>query len=156
MYCSIEDMINFLGESELIQLANTQGIPSNEIDLFDEEDVVRKRIEQQIEAAEEEINPYLENLNVLPFSTVPKRIKHIAVRISTKNLYELVPSFKEELPEGISKMYDRAIAELEKYRSKKLSLGVDDAGNFTNKSGTIVVNKTEDDRQFPKSLLDKM
>ena len=155
MYCSLTNILEDLDENTLLQLTNDANDQREEIDLEDPKDKIVVLINAQIKKAEDEINPFLIPLQVLPFTTVPERIKTITVKITVKNLYQRNPSYRANMPESIVNDYKDCLKELDAYRKKERIIPGLEKTESANPSSEIKVNKTEADRYFSKSMLDK-
>ncbi|MCF8263616.1 MAG: DUF1320 domain-containing protein [Melioribacteraceae bacterium] len=155
MYCSITDILNDLDQKTLIHLCNDENRSSDVIDLADSDDAVVKRVNAQIESADDEIDPFLIPLKVLPFTTVPDRIKTLSIKIAIKNLYFRSPSFKTKMPESIMEDYSKALKELDAYRKKDRIIPGLEEEESAKPSSKIIINKKTTDRLFDTTTLGK-
>lgn len=155
MYCNIQNILEDLDKNTLINLCNDENNEAGAVDLESDTDAVVIIVNKQIQKAEEEINPYLIPLKVLPFTTVPVRIIAITVRIAIKNLYQRNPSFRTNMPESILEDYKAILKELDSYRKRERIIPGLENIETAKPSSEIKVNKSESDRYFSKTMLDK-
>jgi phage gp36-like protein len=94
------------------------------------------------------IDTYLRGHYTLPLSTVPAMVSEMSNTLTAWFLYFL--SDIEEIPAKIDEAYKSVIRMLEHIRDDKIRLFDEEQA-----SGTIQVNKTSDDRLFPKTVLDQ-
>lgn len=155
MYCTFKNILEDLDENTLLTLCNDSNRQRANIDLEDSTDEIVVLVNGQIKRSEDEINPFLIPLRVLPFTVVPERIKTIAIKITIKNLYQRNPSYRANMPESIINDYKDCLKELDAYRKKERIIPGLEHKESAKPSSEIKVNKTEADRIFNKSLLDK-
>ena len=155
MYCDVKNILEDLDENTFLELTNDTNRQREEIDLEDLEDAIVVLVNAQIKKAEDEINPFLIPLKVLPFTIVPERIKTITAKITIKNLYQRNPAYRANMPESITNDYKDCLKELDAYRKKERTIpGLEEIA-AAKPSSEIKVNKTEADRYFSKDLLSK-
>jgi phage gp36-like protein len=94
------------------------------------------------------IDTYLRGHYTVPLTTVPTVVAEIAAILQAVNVY--LRSDTETIPEKLQKRYEWAMRFLEHVRDEKLKLFDEQRADTT-----ILVNKTADDRIFPKSVLDQ-
>jgi phage gp36-like protein len=75
--------------------------------------------------AESEVDGYVGFRYALPLSSIPNLVKRLSARVARYRLYTRRPGSPEE---WLQKDYDNAIAQLERIRDGKLSLGLTEAG----------------------------
>lgn len=155
MYCDLTNVLEDLDKNTLLNLCNDENSVREEIDLQNANDPIVILVNKQIRKAEEEINPFLIPLRVLPFTTIPERIKTITVKLTIYNLYQRNPSYRANMPESIDNDYKNCLKELDAYRKKERIIPGLEAVESAKPSSEIKVNKTEADRYFSKTLLDK-
>lgn len=155
MYCDINDILDNLDENTLIQLTNHKNLERSSIDLDDTEDPIVVIADKQIQKAQDEIDPFLIPLGVLPFSKIPSRIKTLCITLAIKNLYQQSPGFRVNMPESIISDYKDAIKELDAYRKKERTIPGLETTASAKQSSEVKVNKTEDDRIFNSDMWEK-
>jgi hypothetical protein len=156
MYCNIANILKDIDSNTLIQLCNDDNSRTiDEIDLTKPDDPVVIIVNDQIKEAENEINPFLISLKVLPFTIVPERISSITKIIAIKNLYKRCPTYRSNMPEEIKNDYDKVLKELDSYRKKERIIPGLENTESAKPASEIRVNKTERDRVFSKDLLRK-
>lgn len=144
MYCSITDIVKDLSEAELILLVNDENLILTSLSEAPPE--IIERIEEQIKAAESEINGYIGGRYNLPLAEVPDRINQICKDISIYNLYKR--RHRLNMAESIVEIYKQCRAELSKIQSGLITLS--DVG-----PPVYVTNKKESDKYFDKEKLDQ-
>jgi hypothetical protein len=155
MYTDINGILENIDKNTLINLCNDENADAGMIDFEKESDPVVIIVNKQIKKAEDEVNPFLIPLGVLPFAIVPERIKAITDTIAIKNLYQRNPSFKVNMPESIINDYNNVLKELDAYRRKARVIPGLESIESAKPSSEIKVNKTEADRYFSKDILNK-
>jgi hypothetical protein len=155
MYCNITHILEDLDENTLLQLCNDKNRQRSSIDLENPDDEIIVLINQQISRAEEEINPFLIPLKVLPFTVVPERIKTITIKITIKNLYQRSPGYRANMPESITNDYKDCLKELDAYRKRERIIPGLETIESAKPSLEIKINKTEADRIFSSQVLNK-
>lgn len=151
MYCEIEDIISSIGRNSLMNYTNDENRTGSEIDFDSAEDSCSIIANKMISDSVDEINPFLQPLDVLPLSEIPNIIKIISIRITIKNLYER--RLRDDMPDSVISDYKIQLEKLEKIRTKKLKLGIEVASTDGTTSSAIKVNKTEADRYFSNDLM---
>lgn len=94
-YCTLQDMVDRFGESELIQLTDRDGL--NEIGTA--------IVDRAIEDASAVIDGYLASVYPLPLATVPPQLVRINCDVARYYLH----ANGSMAPESIEKPYDHAI-----------------------------------------------
>jgi hypothetical protein len=155
MYCEIKHILENMDENTLLNLCNDANNNRSSIDLDSDEDPIVILVNKAINRSEEEINPFLMPLKILPFTTVPERIKTIAVQIAIKNLYQRNPSYRTNMPESITNDYKDCLKELEAYRKRERMIPGVVFTEAAKASSEVKINKKESDRIFSKDLLNK-
>lgn len=148
-YCVIADILKDIPKTELIHLLNDENRSDSEIDLSDPDDVCVIRANELISDADEEINGYLRKRYALPFTSVPKIIKRLSKEISIRNIKRR--RLRDDLSDSEETAYRNVVKTLENIYKGIINIGVEESDPA---EGEFVVNKTEDDRVFPKTLLD--
>lgn len=121
-YCTAEDLLSLLSQTELIQLsADTGNNPDDEV------------IEDAIEAAQAEIDSYLAVRYSLPLAQVPPRVKHLTIDLAIYNLF----SRRSLLNEVRRQRYLDAIEFLRQVAAGEATLGLADA-NLPDSQGSGV------------------
>lgn len=145
MYCSIEDLKKALPERVLLQLADDENdgefviVPPN---------AAYSRIVDAITRADTLIDGYVCGRYTLPFLSVPALIKNISVNLAICELY--ARSHDAIIPEGIAERRKSNIKILENLQRGTVLL----PGQTKEEPAAVfTVNKTDDDREFPDSLL---
>lgn len=147
MYCTIDDLINRIGEKTLINLTNDTTPASS----------VNKEIaEENIIIADDLINSSLRNKYNLPLKSVPNLIKQLSGDITIYRLYCRRP---QNVPENYKKNYEIALQILKDLQSgtKVLDLpsSLDNESKMSLSSALYLTDKTEDDRRFSKSVMSR-
>lgn len=112
-YATQETLEDLFGEEALILLTGGDTAPDPE------------RLQAALEAADAEVNGYLQGVVELPLTGVPDTIRHHASGIA---YYHLAP---DNPSEGAEKRYKSAIRYLERVQDGKASLGLTDGGAGT-------------------------
>ncbi len=147
-YCVIDDLLKDVPKSELIHYLNDENRAESEVDLSDPEDVCATRANEIIADADEEINGYLRKRYTLPFTNVPIIIKRLSKEISIRNIKRR--RHRDDLSDSEETAYRNVIKTLENIYKGIVDIGVEESDPV---EGEFAVNKTEDDRVFPKQLL---
>lgn len=148
-YSTIDDILKDISRKELIHYLNDENRAENEVDLEDNDDACVIRANEIIAEADEEINGYLRRRYELPFSVVPTIIKRLSKEISIRNIKRR--RHRDDLSESEESAYRAVIRTLENIQKGVIDIGAEPS---VPAEGEFVVNKTEDDRVFPKSILD--
>lgn len=148
-YCTIQDILKDIDQTQLIYLLNDENRTAGEIDLEDADDVCVIRANEIIADADEEINGYLRRRYELPFTSTPTIIKRLSKEISIRNIKRR--RHRDDLSESEETAYRSVIRTLENIQKSVIDIGAEETDPV---EGEFVVNKTEDDRVFPKSVLD--
>jgi phage gp36-like protein len=110
---------------------------------------VNERIAQCISVADREIDAMLLGLYNVPFTTVPDIIKLISAKLAA---YYLWARRNGEKPDNINQEYKWSQRMLERIQKREIQLFID----APVVRGEPLVSKTDADRTFSKSVLDKM
>jgi len=141
-YCDLNDLLNASSERDLIQL--TDDDRSGAID--------ETVISEMIEKADALIDGYVGSRYSLPLDPAPELINSISVDITIFNLYKRRSRLNKEIIESF-KIAER---QLERIQAGRITLpGAAEIGGDNYGTGEVRVNKTPDDRIFPRSELDK-
>jgi phage gp36-like protein len=103
--------------------------------------------------AEAEVDGYVGVRYALPLAEVPVLVKRLSARLARYRLYTRRPGSPED---WLQKDYDNAVAQLERIRDGKLSLGLTEAGadpSAAYDAGTAV-QATARDRVFGRANMD--
>ncbi len=151
MYCSINDILKDIDEAELIRLADDEN-RGEAVDLSDANEPAVIRINEQINAADDEIDGYLRAAYSLPFDKTPERIKQISKDISIYNLYKR--RYRMDMPESVNQIYKQRLDELKAIGSGKILLDITQT-EANEQPSQFHSNKTDADKIFTKDLLGK-
>jgi len=110
---------------------------------------INKRIAAAIESADTEIDAMLRGLYTVPLSPVPDIVKRISAKLAAWNLWSRRSG---EKPENIRDEYKWCQTILKYIQERKIQLGDEEPV----KGGEMLVSKTDEDRLFGQSTLDKM
>lgn len=147
MYCTIDDLINRIGEKILINLTN---------DTTPATSVNKEIAEENIIIADDLINSSLRNKYNLPLKSVPNLVKQLSADITIYRLYCRRP---QNVPENYKKNYEIALQILKDLQSgvKVLDLpaSLDNESKTSLSSALYLTDKTEDDRRFSKSVMSR-
>lgn len=140
-YCSLDDLKKAIPEENLIQLTDDAqtGVIDNEV------------IDDAIAYAGQLIDGYLRGRYSVPLDPVPELIRRLAVDMAVFHLYSR--RFELEMPQSMIDRRKEIIRLLEQIQQGKVQLGIE-----TDKSpgqGYYQSNKTEEDRFFNKTLLER-
>lgn len=125
-YASREDMIARFGEREVIALTDRQA--SGMVD--------ETVLNQALEAADDEINGYLQGRYGLPLSSVPRLLTGVACDIAR---YRLCGAETMETDPARNR-YKDAVKILENVRDGKISLGLDMSGQVASEPAGIRIS----------------
>lgn len=148
-YCTINDITKDLSKEILIELTNDDNKDTDFVDFEDANDQVVINANEQINAADDEIDSYIRARYTLPIVNIPERLKQISKDISIYNLYKR--RHRQDMPEGIVNIYKDRIKELLNIQAGKIDIGVPEAPQ--NMAGEIKVNKTASDKIFTDDVL---
>lgn len=157
MYSSIADLLKDNNENLIKDFVNDENADKSTIILdvtdgsYDANHVAVLRINEQITAADDEIDSYLRGRYDLPLASVPGRIKQISKDIAIYNLYKRRQ--RDSMPDSIVAIYKERLKELDKIRSGGIDLGVEST-EVKSSSGVFKTNKKSTDKVFPSSTLD--
>lgn len=145
MYCSINDLLKEFTEIELSDLA---GFAMNSMGYQD-------RINTAINNASATVDAYLADKYHTPVAEpIPDLIKIIAIDLTVYNLYE--NAFKTtEIPKTILWRKFEANKLLKDLKSGTISINNGSLNIESVTNNQIIINKTQDDRIFTKTMLDK-
>lgn len=148
-YSTITDILFDLPKKEVVNLTNDENRLFEQINFDNANDDVVKRVNQAIEDADNEINGYLRSRYSVPLiAPVPKLVTKISKDIAIYNLF--CRRFKIDIP--FREVYLSRVAELKLIQGGQMHLDVDASLDSV---GIYITNKTNDDRLFSKSELDK-
>lgn len=137
-YIDITKLSEYIDTKELLRLTddgNTGTIDQNKINLA-------------IENAGSEMDSYLRDIYRVPLeSPLPGELEGIVADITIYNLYKR--RMQLDMPESITDIYKNAIARLEKIRKGIITINLIKSDT----EGFIKINKTDNDRLFPKDGL---
>jgi phage gp36-like protein len=139
MYCTITDILKYHSEASLIQLSD---------DTDAQAEINETVVNGAISDAAEFIDGFLRSRYALPFVTVPKLLVKLAVDVS---IYYLHQRRVAEMPKTIDDAYKNAVKALEQIQKGLLQIGAEATSGRT--PGEFRVNKTAQDRIFPKDIL---
>lgn len=148
-YCAITDILKDVSRTELIHYLNDENRQESDVDLDDPDDVCVIRANEIIADADEEINGYLRKRYTLPLTSVPIIIKRLSKEISIRNIKRR--RHRDDLSESEEAAYKAVVRTLENIQKSIIDIGIEETDPI---EGEFAVNKTEDDRVFPKTLLD--
>lgn len=149
MYCSITDIVKDLSEAELILLVNDENLTVTS--LAEAPPEIIERIEEQIKAAESEINGYIGGRYNLPLAEVPDRVNQICKDIAIYNLYKR--RHRLNMAESIVEIYKQCKSDLAKIQGGVITIFA--AEPSSGQAGVYVTNKKESDKYFGKEKLDQ-
>lgn len=114
-YCTQEDLLNQMPESELIELTDDAGAGT----------IDAAKVAAAIADADSEIDGYLGRQTTVPISPVPPTVRRWSVALAIYNLvlrrgWDMGPDHVRRLA------YRDAVAAMKEYAAGRLSLGVDD------------------------------
>jgi phage gp36-like protein len=141
-YCSLEDILKSIPESNIIQLTDDSGTGA----------IDQVKVDEAIAYAEQLINGYLRGRYPVPLSPVPELIRHLAVDLAIFHLYSR--RFELEMPESMMAKYKNAIKLLEQIQKGLITLGIESADTGPGQ-GYYKTNKTAEDKTFSKDVLNK-
>jgi phage gp36-like protein len=144
MYSTLENLKTALPERVLLQLTDDE---NNGEFVLDPPNAAYTRVIEAVKKTDSLIDGYISGRYELPFSSVPNLINTISVNLTICELYER--NHEAVLPEAIAERRKANIKTLEKLQSGVVVL----PGQSKVEPASFVVNKTDDDRQFPNSLL---
>lgn len=140
-YINVSVLLNYISEDELIRLT----------DDLNNGTIITSKVEEAIKSAESEFESYLKGIYSEPLSNpLPKILVQIIVDITIYNLYKR--RMRLDMPESITQIYKTAVDKLEKIRRGVITIAIDKKDS----KGFIKVSKSEDDRIFGKTILDKL
>jgi phage gp36-like protein len=111
-YCTIDDILERIDASRLVQLTDDEGSGS----------VNAERVAQAIADADEEIDGYAGARYAVPLDPAPGVVRKLSADIAIYNLY----GRRDKVPEARAERYGRAVQTLEKIAAGKFSLGSGD------------------------------
>ena len=112
-YCTQQNMIDRLGQEELIQLTDRNDTGSIDVAV----------LSAAIADASAEMDGYISTRYKLPLSNVPSVLSRIACNIARYNLYD------DAATDQVAKLHDDAIAFLKSVSKGSVSLGLADDGS---------------------------
>lgn len=105
-----------------------------------------------IDEAESIINSYARSRYAVPFTTVPRLIKKVAIDLTLYGLFQL--KYDVEMPDAMRARYTDSIKTLEAIQSGRVNL--EDVSATEEIVPTIVQsNKSATDRMFPATVLNR-
>ena len=152
MYNTIPELLQYIEKHALITQVNDENRELDDIDLEDTGDAATARIITAITDADAEIDSYLSSRYPMPLPSTPSIVKQLSRDIAIYNLYKR--RNREDIPESISEIYKMSLKMLEKIQAGKMNLGIEVTGE-SDAAAEMLVNKTDDDRIFPKERLDR-
>lgn len=135
-------------ENTIIPSADLQQLTDDESQ-GEQNPEIAVRIENAIAAADAEIDAMLRGLYVVPLTTVPDIIKRISAKLAAWNLWSRRSG---EKPESLRDEYKWCQSMLKFIRARDIQLFDEEPV----KGGEPLVSKTDDDRLFPQTMMDKM
>jgi phage gp36-like protein len=150
-YTSVTELLKNIELTVLLNLVNDETRDAEDVLLNSPADVATARILAAVDEADGEIDSYLRARYTLPLTTTPPLVKQLSRDICIYNLYKR--RMRENIPESITEIYKLCVKLLEKIQRGEIHLGVEVAG-VSSRAAEMVVNKTEDDRVFPKDMWD--
>ena len=142
IYCTIEDIENYLGTQPLIQLTNDNG------DGLTVETIV---CEEALIYSSTLIDGYLRGKYSLPLDTQFPLLKVLAVDLSVYRLYSR--RIYTGIPDTVIEKYKNAIKTLEQLQKGIISLESNNENLLIQSSGEYHTNKTELDKLFNKRII---
>lgn len=142
IYCTIEDIENYLGTQPLIQLTNDNG------DGLTVEPIV---CEEALIYSSTLIDGYLRGKYSLPLDTQFPLLKVLAVDLSVYRLYSR--RIYTGIPDTVIEKYKNAIKTLEQLQKGIISLESNNENLLIQSSGEYHTNKTELDKLFNKRII---
>lgn len=150
-YNTVVELLQNIEERVLVSLVNDETRDVEDVNLASGTDVATVRIVNAITEADAEIDGYLRARYSLPLSSTPTLVKQLSRDICIYNLYKR--RMRESIPESISEIYNICVKVLEKIQRGEIHLGVEVAGE-SSPGAEVTVNKSADDRVFPKEMWD--
>lgn len=141
MYCTVDDLKILCSEADLVQLSNDDPTATT---------IDQDNVDGAISNASELIDGFLRGRYNLPLPTASKIVEKIAVDLSIYELYRRRISIK--MPDQVADSYKNAMKLLEKIQNGGISLGYE--SNDAVSPSKIQINKTAEDRLFPKDTLE--
>lgn len=139
-YCTQDDILNRIDETDLVRLTDDDNAGSVDADI----------VTRAIEDADEEINAYVGARHTVPLSPVPSLIRKLSTEIAIHNLYRRRPAGP---PEHIEKGYTAAVRLLELIAKGQASLGAQDPEGSPPTSDAPQMASTNPDRVFSRNKL---
>jgi phage gp36-like protein len=111
-YCTLQDMLDRLGEEQLIELTD-----------FENAGVVHEgRVQQAIQDAEAEVNAYAQMRYKVPFDPPPSIIRKVTLDLAIYNLFK-ARGFDEKADDAVVEARRSAVAFLERLAKGLVSIG---------------------------------
>lgn len=142
-YCTLDDLKKYLPEDDLVQLTDDAGAGA----------IDTAKIAEAIAAADALIEGYTRGRYVVPFDPVPDLIRQTSAQITLYNLFNRKQALK--VPDQIRKTFDDQLALLNRLRKGEVTLSAT-AASTDGVSSDYRTNKTDSDRIFTKTRLDRM
>jgi phage gp36-like protein len=128
MYCTSDDLTRLLPESELLELADDDGVASLD------DPGVQAVLAEAIDQADREIDAYVGMVKAVPLDPVPPLVANLSAKIAVHGLYIRRPGLS--IPDSIAEAYKQALQMLGRIAAGKLSLGQEKDG-ATEEPGTV-------------------
>lgn len=142
-YCTLDDLKKYLPEEDLVQLTDDAGAGA----------IDTAKTAEAIAAADALIEGYTRGRYVVPFDPVPDLIRQISARLALYELFNRKQALK--VPDQIRKTYEDQLALLDRLRKGEVTLSATAAATG-GVSSDYRTSKTDADRVFPKTVLDRM
>jgi len=150
-YNTITELLQNIEQTALVSLVNDETRDLEDVSLSTPADVATVRITNAISEADAEIDGYLRARYTLPLSSTPTMVKQLSRDVCIYNLYKR--RMRENIPDSIVETYKMCVKVLEKIQRGEIHLGVEVAG-VSSPGADVTVNKTAEDRIFPKEMWD--
>lgn len=142
-YCTYGDLLDTMSEVSIAQLTDDTGV--NQIDM--------EKVNKALGDAGELVDSYLKGRYNLPLIQVPTMVCRLAATIARYFLYSRRP--EQEVPKTVEKTYEDAVKSLELVRDGKINIGIKEASGAQPEPGKYKVSKANEDRLFPRDVLDR-
>jgi phage gp36-like protein len=150
MYSTLADLKELIPEISLLQLADDEVLGLFQVS---PPNAAYKRVLTAIGDADMVIDSYLRGRYELPLTSTPAEINRISAQLAVCNLF--ARKHEHALPEGLVQRRKDNIEWLKNIQKGIAVLDVAAAVKELPASG-MAVDRTEDDRMFPDSLLSRM
>jgi phage gp36-like protein len=164
LYCTINDIKDFIDVNIIIELAGDSKRETEDIDLtwppVDSEaplDPILINVNKAIKAADEEIDTGLGSRYITPFNPIPDRVNTFSTELAIYQLF--LRRRRQNLDESLVTRYKQIKEEIKKlgegYGKLEGAKLVNDTSAAASGTGEYRGNKTANDKIFTKNLLKK-